>query len=269
MSTAYDWVLQYPLPWKKETGSEPEEESPLRDDFRLLRESLPETIARQISSGSELRTKAGHRKSETIATTLAPFDRLLAGGIPRGKLIEVAGRRSSGRMSLLLPALTSITSSGEAAALIDLGDHFDPQFGAEAGIDLERLLWVRPESLKDAVRSAELVVATGFALVVIDLGIHLRGGRVDDAAWVRLARAAEAHHTAVVVSSPFHLTATAPHAVVQMSKRAAQWKGKGKAPRILSSIDAELQLEKHRAIRPGGSERIRFKSVLSPESRER
>ena len=44
---------------------------------------------------------------------------------------------------------------GEAAALIDLGDHFDPQLAEENGVDLRRLLWVRPRTVKEAVMSAE------------------------------------------------------------------------------------------------------------------
>ena len=50
--------------------------------------------------------------------------------------------------------------------------------------------------------SAEMIAATGFQMVAVDLGLHpLRGRRVGDAAWVRLARSAEASGTAMLIST--------------------------------------------------------------------
>jgi RecA/RadA recombinase len=37
---------------------------------------------------------------------------------------------------------------GEAVALIDLGDHFDPRVAEANGVDLRRLLWIRPKTIK-------------------------------------------------------------------------------------------------------------------------
>ena len=62
--------------------------------------------------------------------------------------MEIIGRRSSGRFSLTLAILRAATAAGEAAALVDLGNNLDPQIAAEHGVDLERLLWVRPELAK-------------------------------------------------------------------------------------------------------------------------
>ena len=116
------------------------------------------------------------------------------------RLIELSGRRSCGRFSIGIAALASATSSGEAAALVDLGSHLDPQSAEAAGVDLTRLLWVRPRKLKEAVASAEMLLATGFPLVVVDLGLPpVRGRFVPDAAWVRLTRAAHAHKAALLL----------------------------------------------------------------------
>ena len=143
---------------------------------------------------------------------------------------------------------------GEAVALIDLGDHFDPQLAEENGVDLRRLLWVRPRTVKEAVMSAEMVTATGFQLVVVDVGLHpLRGRRAPEAAWVRLARTAESHGTAMLVSSPYPLTGTACEAVLKGTIARVRWTGRGKAPRLLAGIEMNLSLEKHRHIKPGSS----------------
>ncbi len=190
-----------------------------------------------------------------------PFDTLLGGGLPRGKAIEIAGRRSAGRFSIVLSALAAATSIGEAAALIDLGDNFDPQIGQANGIELTRLLWIRPRTLKQAVMAAEMIAATGFQLVVVDAGSHpIRGRRVPDAAWVRLARTAEANGTAMIISTPYALTGTATEAVVSAHTARAKWLGRGKSPRILAGTTVAITLEKHRHIRPGRSAALSFRT---------
>ncbi len=67
----------------------------------------------------------------------------LTGGLPRGCLTEICGPASSGRTTVLLAALAAATRRGEYCALIDASDALDPQSVAAAGVDLDRLLWVR------------------------------------------------------------------------------------------------------------------------------
>ncbi|HYC61740.1 MAG TPA: hypothetical protein VEK79_19455 [Thermoanaerobaculia bacterium] len=231
--------------------------------MRDLRATLAPSVAARVRSGAELLRRAANSGQTTfLPTTLDALDALLGGGLHRGKLIELASRHASGRFSIVLSTLASATSMGEAAALIDLGDHFDPQLAEKNGVDLRRLLWVRPRTVKEAVMSAEMVTATGFQLVIVDLGLHpLRGRRAPDAAWVRLARTAESHGTAMLVSSPYPMTGTACEAVVKGSVAHAKWIGRSrdKAPRLLESIDVSLTLEKHRHLKPGASASVTFR----------
>ena len=67
----------------------------------------------------------------------------LTGGLPRGCLTEICGPASSGRTTVLLAALAAATRRGEYCAVIDACDSLDPQSVADAGVDLDRLLWVR------------------------------------------------------------------------------------------------------------------------------
>src|SRR6185503_2560289 len=219
------------------------------------RAQLAGTAAAKLVNGSELiRALEKARRDESIPTTLAPFDTLLGGGLPRGKMVELTGRRAAGRFSIVLSALAAATSMGEAAVLIDLGDHLDPQIAEANGVDLRRLLWIRPHTLKQAVMSAEMITATGFQLVALDTGLHpIRGRRVPDAAWVRLARSAEAHGAAMLISTPYPLTGTTSEAVVVARRSRAKWLGRGKSPRVLAGIAVDLTLEKHRHLKPGAT----------------
>ncbi|HEX7151723.1 MAG TPA: hypothetical protein VF618_09570 [Thermoanaerobaculia bacterium] len=244
------------------------EPSPLRDDVRQLRETLQATVAAKVTSATELlRALDRTRREETIPTTLDAFDALLGGGLPRGKMVELTGRRAAGRFSTVLAALAAATSMGEAAVLVDLGDHLDPQLAEENGVDLRRLLWIRPKTLKQAVMSTEMIAATGFQLVVLDVGLHpIRSRRVPDASWVRLARTAEANGTALLVSTPYPLTGTASEAVVTAERSRTQWLGRGKAPRLLASITTDLMLMKHRHRKPGAQGSVTFAAQDAPAS---
>src|SRR5262245_24448932 len=196
-------------------------------------------LGAKLSRASELPSPSAPR--ERIPTQVPALDRLLAGGLPRGGLVELTGRRSSGRFSVGISALASATSCGEAAALVDLGGHLDPQAAEAAGVDLTRLLWVRPEKLKGAVASAEMLLATGFSLVVVDLGLPpVRGRFVPDAAWVRLARAAQSRRSALLLLTPYRVSGVASDAAVSAGSARAAWSGGGRAPRLLDGVDARL-----------------------------
>ena len=95
----------------------------------------------------------------TLTTTLPPVegadpsclvpldvpvvDACLRGGLPRGQLSELAGPCSSGRMTLVLQLIAAATQRGEIAALVDTCDRLDVASAAAAGVDLDRLLWIR------------------------------------------------------------------------------------------------------------------------------
>jgi hypothetical protein len=79
---------------------------------------------------------------EMVSSGIPAID-TLTGGLPRGCLTEVCGPASSGRTTLLLAALAAATRRGEFCVVVDASDALDPQSAAAAGVELERLLWVR------------------------------------------------------------------------------------------------------------------------------
>jgi hypothetical protein len=183
-------------------------------------------------------------RASPLPTGLDPVDRLLGGGLPRGRLTELVGRKSDGRFSVVLAALASATSAGDAAALVDRGGHFDPQEALEAGVELERLLWARPRRVKEALTAAEMLLATGFPLVAVELGFAPLRGPAPEAAWVRLARAAESERAALVLSTPYRVSGFAAGAVVRMDEGRPVWVGGGGAPRLLVGNASRLFLER-------------------------
>lgn len=235
--------------------------------------SLPDDLSRHLSRAADL-ARRGATRREALPTAVPPLDRLLAGGLPRGTLVEVTGGRSSGRFSLALSVLAAATEAGEAAAFVDLGDHFDPQAAAASGADLPRLLWVRPRTLKEALLSAETLLSAGVPVVVLDLGlatskISLWKRARHEFAFLRLSRTAESHGAALLVLSPFHVTGPAAEAVLAAGGTRTGWSrslsgGRAALP-LLLGLSSRLFLEKLRGRRPGGFEAmpLRMQETIS------
>ena len=166
---------------------------------------------------------------ETASSGVLQVD-ALTGGFPRGCLTEVCGPDSSGRTSLSLSALGAATRREEICTLIDVSDAFDPHSATAAGVNLERLLWVRcgenPQSsysfwqrrktqsreewerrrredrVEQALRATDMLLqSSGFGLVVIDLaGVPLKTARrIPLTTWFRFQRAVENTATILLV----------------------------------------------------------------------
>ncbi len=219
--------------------------------LRHLADALPEEVRSMVRPAAEL---ARHRHAELrdppLATSVAGLDELLEGGLPRGCVVELVGRGSSGRFATLLAALKTVTDTGETAALLDQGSQLDPQAAAAVGIDLERLLWLRPKNLPDALAAAEMLVWTGFSLVALDLGLPPVRGRAPLAAWLRLARSSAGRRTAVLVGSPYHVSGCAAAVVVSAGRGRGRWSGAVGSPRLLEGLHAHLEVLRRRGRRP-------------------
>jgi len=161
--------------------------------------------------------QADPRDEQALAPSgVSALDARLGGGFPRGQLSEVIGPRSSGRTSLLLQTLAAATARGELVALVDALDMFDPGSAAAAGVDLDRLLWIRghvvtnqglcrelnQRAIEQAIRAFTLVLQAGnFGLVVFDVAEAPADAvrRLPFTTWLRLQRMVEGSQTACLL----------------------------------------------------------------------
>lgn len=81
-------------------------------------------------------------RPELLSSGIAELD-AISGGIPCGCMTVLCGGASSGKTSALLAALVRNTQDEGTCVLIDASDSFDPKSADAAGVNLERLLWVR------------------------------------------------------------------------------------------------------------------------------
>ncbi len=198
------------------------------------------------------------QQSGSLAETgLASLDELLAGGFVRGHLSEIVGSRSSGRTSLLASVLAAATTRGEAVALIDPCDRFDPASGAAAGLDLSSLLWVRERGrersrdlsqiVKRVLKAVGLVLdAGGFGVVALDLAdVPKRGIRqIPMTTWMRISRLLEDSETVGLLLGPEPIARSADGqtVVLRPSESAGQWSGTHNRNRLLQGLECQVRV---------------------------
>jgi hypothetical protein len=163
---------------------------------------------------------------ETLPTGVVELDNTL-GGFPRGAITEIHGAPSSGRTSLLLSSLSAATTREEICALIDCHDTFDLSSAATAGIDFQRLLWIRCQNnLERTFKAADLVShAGGFGFVVLNLcDVPAKAvRRIVSSWWFRFRRAIENTPTVLLVLTPVAAVRSCAALALELKKERALW----------------------------------------------
>lgn len=212
----------------------------------------------------------------TFPTGIAAVD-ALTGGVPRGTLSEVVGPASSGRTSLLLSLLAQATVRQEVCALVDAGDSFDPLSAEAAGVELERVLWVRCgravssfsflvsrknrqaasvekretrnaklSPIEQALKATDfLLQAGGFGLVAVDLGEvpPATARRVPLTSWFRFRRAVEHTPTALVVLEEEPCAKSCAGLILKLSAVSRQLSASGPShARLLRELPVEVEV---------------------------
>jgi recombination protein RecA len=163
---------------------------------------------------------------EFVSTGIPEIDAAV-GGLPRGAMTEICGSPCSGRTSFLLSALAARTADGEACALVDARDSFDPYLASISGVALNQLLWVRCQNADQALRATDLLIqGGGFGLVAVDLSdIAPKIVRyVPLNAWFRFRRAVEDTPTILLVVEQEANAKTCASLVLRLKAEPAEWK---------------------------------------------
>lgn len=107
--------------------------------------------------------------SVVLPTGFQALDEVLAGGWPRGRIVEMFGPSSSGKTTLALQSIAQLQEKGGAAAWIDADHTFDPAYAAALGVAIEVMPVLQPDSAEQALEIAsQLAASQGIDLLVID-----------------------------------------------------------------------------------------------------
>jgi hypothetical protein len=173
----------------------------------------------------------------------------------QGALIELVGPLSSGRTALACRMAAGATLRGEWVGWVDWPGALDPRSLARSGAELSSVLWVRPTRLQAALRSAELLLKAGLALVVLDLERSPRplGAAHDElhrlgtstSVWMRLARAARGARSTLLVIAPQRLAGTQAALGLETERRGARFESG-----LFEGLEASLHVTRSRQLRP-------------------
>ena len=243
-------------------------------------------LRRQISEGDVVgnlrralfeKTQAqapAKEQSRPLQTNISSVDEALQGGLPRGKLIEIAG--GAGKMAFSLAALASATGRGELCAFVDSEDSLDVQSAARAGVVLERLLWVRPAtntainrdnakpadaSVDNALKSVDLLLgAGGFSLIVMSVGQNCRSrGWRAASVWPRLVQRCEKARTALLIATDEPLAQSFAAATLRCAPGEAVWERAPGGRMVLHGQRAAIEVVRSRLGSPGDSAPVSLK----------
>lgn len=217
----------------------------------LLHADLLSALSTRFGSAAALRA-ASRPAPETLSTGIPAVDSL-TGGLPRGAITEICGGPSSGRTSLLVSALAQATARREVCALLDTSDAFDPASAAQAGVDLDSLLWVRCAGRTDhALTAADwLLQGGGFGVVAFDLaGVPpATTRRISLASWFRLRRAIEHTPTVLLVLAQEPQAKSCSSLILEARSEKFAWSGSQGVPWTHLLRGASHRLEFRKPIR--------------------
>ena len=119
------------------------------------------------------------------------------GGWPVGRLSLLAGPRGCGKRTLAQRSVAAASLTGPVA-YVDFPSRLDPEFLNHLDTRLDRLLVVRPKSLKEGMASVRVLARAGVDLICIDLP-RTRSAGLDAELPHLLHRVAEADCTLLLI----------------------------------------------------------------------
>ena len=135
---------------REEKGSAKEEK------LKALDAALSQ-IEKQYGKGSVMKLgDTGHMQVETIPTGSLSLDIALgAGGVPKGRVVEIYGPESSGKTTVALHMVAEVQKRGGIAGFIDAEHALDPVYAKNIGVDIDNLYISQPDNGEQALEITE------------------------------------------------------------------------------------------------------------------
>ena len=100
---------------------------------------------------------------------IASFDFNTGGGLPKGKVVTIAGKYSSGKTTTALCAIAEVQKAGGKVAYIDTENSFDYNWAKSFGVKPEELIMCHPDTIEEVTDVMETLLITGeLDLIVFD-----------------------------------------------------------------------------------------------------
>lgn len=129
-------------------------------------------IERQFGKGSIMKLGGDNPLPDIECTSTGSLSLDIAlgiGGIPKGRIVEIYGPRSSGKTTLTLHCVAEEQKKGGVCAFVDAEHALDPQYARKLGVNLDELLISQPDTGEQALEITDTLVRSGaVSMVVVD-----------------------------------------------------------------------------------------------------
>lgn len=105
---------------------------------------------------------------DVVPTGIVSVDLALgAGGMPRGRVVEIYGAESSGKTTLANHVIAQVQKQGGVAAFVDAEHALDPDYAKRLGVKINELLISQPDSGEQALDIVETLVRSNAVDVIV------------------------------------------------------------------------------------------------------
>ena len=208
------------------------------------------TLPLPSQPGSEPRTQ---HPEPIFPTGIESLDELLCGRLPLGTISEFTGAFSSGKTSLLFSLLAATTSEHFCVAYIDAFHSFDPHFARVAGIQLQRLLWIRCQGdslwkkVQNSLKTADILTrCQDFRVIVLDLEAPSNPNsdaivqKIPFHCWFRIKKVLQGKKVAFFLLSRSPCAGSAATTVLGLDRSSIRWRSPRHKSRPLRSNQFQL-----------------------------
>lgn len=126
-------------------------------------------IEKQFGKGAVMKLgENNHKVVEVVPTGSLSLDVALgAGGVPKGRIIEIFGPESSGKTTVALHIVAEVQKSGGIAGFVDAEHALDPIYAKKIGVNIDDLYISQPDDGEQALDITETMVRSGAIDIII------------------------------------------------------------------------------------------------------
>lgn len=113
--------------------------------------------------------EGGFRTVEFVPTNSFSLDKIMGGGMPKGRILEVYGQASSGKSTLAAFLVAQFQKAGGTAVWIDAEACWDDFYGQKVGVDVDKLIKSVPATGEEAFNTIdEFIRSCAVDIIVVD-----------------------------------------------------------------------------------------------------
>lgn len=126
-------------------------------------------IEKQFGKGAVMKLgETSDKAVEVVPTGSLSLDVALgAGGVPKGRIIEIFGPESSGKTTVALHMVAEVQKAGGIAGFVDAEHALDPVYAKKIGVNIDELYISQPDDGEQALDITETMVRSGAIDIII------------------------------------------------------------------------------------------------------